>query len=225
MPAPNSDRGQQLHDLIAAKDDNYFSAWRTIRLPFASLPSSAGVYDAMMKADDAFNVAINDLQENTKSTISLISEPIGPNLALNKPYTCSDPNQFGWNGGLTDGSWENVSGHCFATGPADEFPKYVTIDLGSATPIGAVVVGVPAFGSTKTIKISVSADGKTFTDVGSHRFALRQSQHFIYNTPAGTAGRYVRLTYVDHYDVPVEGYTPTFAFTTEAEVYPQAGSR
>jgi lysophospholipase L1-like esterase len=220
IPLPASSRAQHLHDLITTKGENYFAAWRNVRLPLADLKTTASVYDAMMKTDDALNSAIDDLVRNTKSTISLSAEPLGPDLALNKPYVCSDPNTYGWNPGLTDGSWETVPGHCFATGPGAEFPKSVTIDLGSSSPIGAVVVGVPPFGSTKTVDISVSGDGKTFAKIGSHGFAQRQLQHYIYSAPAGTSGRYVRLTYVDHY-ADAADYLPTFAFTIEAEVYAQ----
>jgi lysophospholipase L1-like esterase len=223
ISAPSSIRGQHLHDLIAAKEENYFAAWRNIQLPMGDRPATQAVYAAMMKTDEAMNAAIEDLLTNTHSTITIAAQPLGPDLALNKPYTCSDPNVWGWNPGLTDGSWAAVSGHCFATSNAQQFPKWVTIDLGSSQPIGAVVAGVPPFGSTKTISISVSDDSKDFKEIGSHVFAQRQTQQFVYTAPNETHGRYIRLTYPDHYDQAVD-FDPTFAFTTEAEVYAKAAS-
>jgi lysophospholipase L1-like esterase len=224
ISAPSSIRGQQLHDLIAAKEENYFAAWRNIQLPMGDRPSVQAVYAAMMKTDDALNAAIEDLLTNTQSTITVVAQPLGQDLALNKPYTCSDPNVWGWNPGLTDGSWAAVVGHCFATSNTQHFPKWVTIDLGSSQPIGAVVVGVPPFGSTKTISISVSDDNKAFKEIGSHVFAQRQAKQFVYAASNDTHGRYVRLTYPDHYEESAD-FDPSFAFTTEAEVYAKAAPR
>jgi lysophospholipase L1-like esterase len=223
IPAQASARAQRLHALIEAKGQNYNSGWR-FRLSLPDAPSSHRLYDAMMQTDEEFNAAISDLLQNTKSSISLWPEPLGQNLALNKPYTSSDPNGFGWNSGLTDGSWDNVMGHCFATGVDAAFPKSVTIDLKDSSPIGAVAISVPPFGSTKTVSVSVSPDGKTFTDIGSHTFLQKQFQHYVFTAPGGTRERYIRLTYQDHYADSVD-YPSTFAFTTEAEVYPEVSAK
>ncbi len=142
----------------------------------------------------------------------------GRNLALNKKYVCSAPNTHpGWAGGLVDGDWREVTGHTFATDGSPNFPKTVTIDLETPADIGLVLVGVPAFGSTKTIAVSLSTDGTNFTEVGSYVFSQKKSEKHLYSFPAASA-RYVRLTYLDHYDSQV-GYAATFAFTTEVEVY------
>ena len=181
--------------------------------------------DGLLAADEGYHSVIHNLSMPlTKATITLTVAPGGPNLALHKKYEVSDPNGFNYGiGGLTDGSWDSNAPHTFATGDNATFPKTATIDLEQPARIGLVTVGVPPFGSTKTINISVSADGKTFTEVGSHVFSLHKEEQYTYAFPAVTA-RYVRLTYPDHYDEQV-GYGQNFAFTTEVEVYaPGTGS-
>ncbi|MDQ2798156.1 MAG: hypothetical protein M3Y13_00755, partial [Armatimonadota bacterium] len=142
----------------------------------------------------------------------------GADLALGKSYACSDPNLYNFGvGGLTDGSWEASSAHCFASGDKDAFPKMVTIDLGQTAPVGLVEVGVPPFGATKTIQVSVSADGTAFTDVGSYVFSLRKEEKHLFAFKPSPA-RFVRLTYPDHYENGA-GYNNTFVFTTECRAY------
>ena len=142
----------------------------------------------------------------------------GTNLALNKTYVCSDPNLYNWDKGLTDGSWEENSVHTFATGNKPTFPKTVTVDLVKAADISLVRLGVPAFGSTKTIAVSVSTDGTTFKEVGAYVFSQNKTEKHLYSFPA-TLTRYVRLTYPDHYDAVAGPYGVNFVFTTELEVY------
>ncbi len=142
----------------------------------------------------------------------------GPvNLALNKKYTSSDPNKSNWDPGLTDGSWKAVRGNTYATGNVSTFPKTVTIDLEAPVSIGYVALGVPPFGSTKTIKVSLGADEQNFTEVGTYVFSPRKEEKHLFTFDPVTA-RYVRLTYADHYDESVQ-YPPAHAFTTEVEVY------
>ena len=145
----------------------------------------------------------------------------GANLARGKAYVCSDPNGYNYGiGGLTDGSWGADPAHCFASGDKDAFPKTVTIDLQQAAPVALVEVGVPPFGSTKTIGVSVSADGTNFTDVGTYVFSLRREEKHLFAFPP-TPAQFVRLTYPDHYAAGVN-FSPNFAFTTECQVYAPA---
>ena len=142
----------------------------------------------------------------------------GANLALHKAYVCSDPNAHNFGiGGLTDGSWDADSTHCFASNEADTFPKTATIDLQQAAPVGLVEIGVPPFGSTKTVQVAVSADGSAFTEVGSYVFSLHKEEKHLFTFPP-TSAQFVRLTYPDHYAESVD-YPSTFAFTTECQVY------
>ena len=213
---------KQIHDLIQRKEDNYFNAWRQVRLPLSDVNGSGQIVDGLMAADEGYQSVIHNLAAPlTKLTITLSAAPEGPNLAQNKPYTVSDPNQYNWGiGGLTDGSWEANQQHAFATGDVNNFPKSVTIDLQNTARIGTITFGVPPFGSTKTVRVAVSADGQNFSDVGEKEFALRKEERATLTFPARDA-RYVRLTFADYYAEEV-GYTPTFGFLTEVEVYATA---
>jgi sialate O-acetylesterase len=142
---------------------------------------------------------------------------LGRNVALGKSYTSSNANTHNWNSGLTDGNWAGANGTCYATGEAPEFPKDVIIDLGRSRQLQAVRFGVPNFGSTKTIAISVSDDGKTFQDVGSHEFPANKETRSELRFDKRPA-RYVRATFVDHYPQQY-GYPETFGFLTEVEAY------
>ncbi|RYX82012.1 hypothetical protein EON83_21540 [bacterium] len=139
------------------------------------------------------------------------------NLAKGKKYVSSDLNTAGWDGGLTDGSWRSERENTYATGNSTVFPKTVTIDLEAPVSLGYVAIGVPPFGSTKTVKVSLSEDGVTFTEVGSTTFSLKKEEKHLFDFAAQTA-RYVRLTYVDNYTENA-GYPPVHAFTTEVAVY------
>ncbi len=145
--------------------------------------------------------------------------PEGKNHALNKPYTCSDENKHGssWKKGLTDGSWGEDGLHCFASNESDNFPKYATIDLQQTIAAAKVYLGVPGFGSTKTVKIQLSEDGKEFETVGEYQFSLEKAEKTLISFPPQKA-RYVRLAYTENYDQK-KGYNPNFVFTTEVEVY------
>lgn len=140
------------------------------------------------------------------------------NLALHREYVSSAPNTKGWDRpGLTDGKFGTDNATCYATNDAPEFPKNVTIDLGGERQFRTVVIGVPPFGSTKTVEVSVSADNRTFRPFGKVGFQPGDAQREVV-TAAPTKARYVRLTYPDHHDQE-RGFPATFAFTSEVEVY------
>lgn len=145
---------------------------------------------------------------------------LGINLALSKPCVCSDPNKSNWGGGLTDGFWMMRQGHTFATGLSNEFPKTVTIDLKTSAHVTDVHFGVPNYGSTKTVAVSVSYDGKKFTEVGRDSFTQGKAEsRLISFKPILT--RYVRLTYVENHTEKLK-FNPAHCFTTEVEVYARA---
>ncbi|TWU20141.1 F5/8 type C domain protein [Novipirellula galeiformis] len=147
-----------------------------------------------------------------------IDPSLGDNVALGCTWESSDPNVSGWNTGLTDGVWGNRSPECFATGKSEEFPKSVTIDLKKPQPINLVRFGVPDVGSTKTVAISVSHDGKTFQEVGSHSFGQGKAERAVASFD-DTEAKYVRLTFQDHHAPLAGGYSNAYAFTSEVEVY------
>jgi lysophospholipase L1-like esterase len=138
------------------------------------------------------------------------------NVALFCPYVCSDPNTHGWNEpGLTDGTPGSNNETCFATN--DTPSKTVTVDLGKSRNVQTVVLYMPAFGSTKTIEVSLSADNAVFHAFGSKVFEQGKEQRSVLAGPQ-TAARYVRLTYPDHYEESLN-YSPNFSFTAELQVY------
>ena len=142
---------------------------------------------------------------------------LGRNVAFQRPFTSSDPNTRGWNTGLTDGNWGDSAGPCFATGMAAGFPKHVTIDLGRPRPVRAVRFGVPPFGATKTVVISVSENGQEFQEVGKHEFAgkTRAATEIRFDQ---RPVRFVRATFADHHEKQ-DHYSENHAFLSELEVY------
>ncbi len=227
LPTPMRAQAQAVHQLTLQHNDQHFTRWRTIQVPLegrgAAVDNALPPLLAALDAEEAGTVAKQRAAAQPRAHTFELSPAInlGPNLALGKPYTSSDPNNYGYGtGGLTDGSWSGETPHTFATGDIDTFPKNVTIDLGAATPISQVRLGMPAFGSTKTVQISLSADGQNFTTVGSYTFERAVERRRSFNFQPMTA-RYVRLSYPDHY-AESAGYTPTFAFTSEVEVYAPA---
>ena|GEM_PF-584457 len=143
--------------------------------------------------------------------------PAQANLALHKPFVSSDPNDAGWNQGLTDGSWLFDAGKTFAMGGSDSFPKTVTIDLKAPALLGYVGTAVPQFGSTKTVELSLSADGTQYTKAGSYVFSQNKAEYHLFRFAPSTA-QYIRLTYADRYPDSV-GYPSVFVFTTEVTAY------
>lgn len=147
-----------------------------------------------------------------------VDPDLGENFARNCKWDSSDKNNYGWDTGLTDGSWGSAAPSCYATSNTDKFPKHVTVDLGQARKINLVRVGAPEIGSTKTVAISISPDGKTYLEVGKHIFPLGKAERASVSF-ADTEARYVRLTYLDHHAGLAGQYPNTFAFTSEVEAY------
>ncbi len=214
-----TEMGKVLHDLIADKEGSYFNTWRNIRLKINDESYRDQIVKPLMDVDASYHQAIwATLSQSPEVTIDIVSKPEGGNLAQGCKYESSDPNQYNWGiGGLTDGSWKGTSSNCFASGDAGTFPKNVTIDLNKTAEVNSIVIGVPAFGSTKTVKVSISADNKEFTEVGEYEFSQRKEERHTFTIPPAKA-QFVRLTYVDKH-TPQVGYSPNFAFTTECEVY------
>jgi sialate O-acetylesterase len=142
----------------------------------------------------------------------------GENFAKGCSWTSSDKNTYGWDTGLTDGSWASFPPNCYATSNTDTFPKHVTIDLKQARTLNLILVGVPEIGSTKTVAVSVSSDGQAFREVGRQVFDLGKAARASISF-ADTEARFIRLTYVDHHAQLAGDFPNTFAFTSEVEAY------
>jgi sialate O-acetylesterase len=142
---------------------------------------------------------------------------LGRNLAHQRTFTSSDPNKNGWNAGLTDGNWNSAVGSCFATGGAPAFPKHVTLDLGRAREVQAARFGVPEFGATRTVVLSLSEDGKEFHEIGRHEFApkTKAATELRWNK---RPTRFIRATFPDNHG-QLDQYGANHAFLTELEVY------
>ena len=223
IPGTYSARAHKLWDLTNWKESNNYNWWRNLQLGEAQGPAIDAAVAALKQADDGYNQAVTSLATpvagvKLEVTATGLPADAGPNLALGKSYKSSDPNVYDYGtGGLTDGSWSGEQPHTFASGEKDEFPKNVTIDLGRVAPVKYVWLGVPKFGSTKTIEVSLSSDGQNFTPVGSHVFGQNKEERHLFSFASKNA-RYVRLSYPDHY--PDEaGYHVQFAFTSEVEVF------
>jgi sialate O-acetylesterase len=142
---------------------------------------------------------------------------LGHKVSAGKPILSSNPNTHGWDLGLTDGTWGNSPPSCYATDESPTFPKFVTVDLGSPQKIHIVNYGTPNVGATKTVAISVSEDGQTFTEVGRNSFppkvAARATARF-----EPVKARFVRATFIDQHPSQ-DQYGTTFGFLSELEVY------
>ena len=147
-----------------------------------------------------------------------VDPDLGGNFAKGCSWTSSDKNSYGWDTGLTDGSWASFAPNCYATSNTDTFPKHVTIDLKQARTLNLILVGAPEIGSTKTVAVSVSGDGQAFREVGRHVFPLGKATRGSIAF-ADTEARFIRLSYLDHHAQLAGNFPNTFAFTSEVEAY------
>jgi sialate O-acetylesterase len=143
---------------------------------------------------------------------------LGPNFARDCKWLSSDKNVWGWDTGLTDGSWSTRAPNCFATSNTVTFPKDVTIDLKQPKTLNLIRFGTPEIGSTKTVAVALSTDGKSFREVGRHVFPFGKAGQAAISFPDAEA-RHIRLTYLDSHSQESGGFPNTFAFTTEVEAY------
>lgn len=227
LSTPMSQQAAEVAALTSRHNDQHLTRWRTIQVPLLQDSNRAvqKALPALLSALDSEEAETVDKQRAAAQPVphryeieEALPDPAGPNLALHKPYTTSAPNKYMYGiGALTDGSWETNEEHTFATDDADIFPKTATVDLGTVTSLGAVRVGVPPFGSTETVQISVSTDGQIFTPVGSYMFVQRREERHLYKF-APISARYVRLTYPNHYSAEAD-FSNKFVFTTEVEAY------
>ncbi len=146
-----------------------------------------------------------------------VDPTLGHKVSGGNPFVSSHPNTHGWDGGLTDGDWGDANPGCYATDESPTFPKTATIDLGSAQTLHMIHYGTPNVGSTKTVAVSISEDGKQFTEVGRNVFPMKKATTARAGFPAAKA-RYVRATFIDTYPQQ-DGYSQNFGFLSEIEAY------
>ncbi|MBK1882981.1 hypothetical protein JIN85_11180 [Luteolibacter pohnpeiensis] len=147
-----------------------------------------------------------------------VDPTLGTNLLKGKPHQSSNRNQWGWDGGLTDGVWGDHSPSAYATDNSKDFPKSVTLDMGSVEAVQTVVFGTPAVGSTKTVAISVSKDGKEFTEVGQHDFSPHKAERAeIRFEPKDI--QFIRASFIAQQSQQQDNYDIHFGFLSEIEAY------
>lgn len=242
LKTPMASQAAGVHRLTLQRAEMHNTRWRTFEVPYAKAADAVrdhlpDVLTALDQADRAIAVMQHaaaqpvprkfTLNPMTAAALALAGEPInsvpasfGDNLLLNKTWNSSAPNTYGWNSGLTDGSWDEAVKTTFATDDKSTFPKTVTVDLDGQTILNRIAIGVPAFGSTKTVEVAISADGVNFTTVGSYQFSLRHTEKRLF-TFAPVMARKVRITYVDHHTETVN-YGANFAFTTDLQAFAPA---
>jgi hypothetical protein len=119
-------------------------------------------------------------------------------LAIGRPVTASSSYQGYTAGNAVDGNtstyWESADGA--------GYPQTLTVDLGSATSIGTVLLDLPpaiAWATrTQTLSILGSSDGTTFSQIAapaSYTFNPATGNTVTITLPAGTSARYVRLSF------------------------------
>jgi hypothetical protein len=146
------------------------------------------------------------------------------NLALNRPYVCSDLVLPGWTG-LTDGvSDSDAAPGCFATGGSAQFPKQVVVDLGAVCTISKISLINSANGNTKRVALSVSRDAKDFEQLREYYFPAEAVQ-ILAHSFAPRQARYVRITLYDTWGDGAQG--PNCLFLRELQVFGElpAGGR
>ena len=144
------------------------------------------------------SVAVNSNASNSPTNIALTGTGTSTtsNLALGKAMSASSytqtysPNMA--NDNNTSSYWESAN---------NAFPQWLQIDLGSATPVGRVVITLPPSAAwatrTQTISVQGSTDGSSFvTAAGSATYTFDPATgNTVTITFATTSQRYLRLTF------------------------------
>lgn len=146
-----------------------------------------------------------------------VDPTLGTKVSGGKPHQSSHPNTHNWDSGLTDGTWGNASPTCYATAETPGFPKTVTIDLGAVQTLHAVIYGTPEIGSTKTVAVSVSEDGKNFAEVGRKDFPAKKASRAEARF-APRPARFVRASFLGNHPKQ-DNFSEAFGFLSELEAY------
>ena len=201
---------------VAGKTSKYYPAKAVIKGKTIVL-NSTKVKDPVSAKYAWHNLAVPNLcNQKGLPVLPFNTEKKKENVALHKTYVTSDRDPD-WDTGLTNSSWGTYRSSCFATAATAHFPKYVTVDLEETEKISEVKLGVPPFGSTRTVEIETSTDGNNFKKVGSAVFEQRKTKIKSVKFPPVKAS-YLRLKFPDHHVAKV-AYNPNIIFITELEAY------
>jgi hypothetical protein len=76
LPGSYADRGRRIHDLIMRKENNYFTAWREMRLTLQELQAMPAIVAGLMAADEGYHAAIWELATPTTDKLTITLTPI-----------------------------------------------------------------------------------------------------------------------------------------------------
>ncbi len=119
-------------------------------------------------------------------------------LAIGRPVTASSSYQGYTAGNTVDGNtssyWESTDGAAY--------PQTLTVDLGSATGMGTVVLDLPPATAwttrAETLSVLGSSNGTTFSQIvapASYTFSPATGNTVTITLPSGTSARYVQLSF------------------------------
>jgi hypothetical protein len=154
-------------------------------------PTAAGA------ASGSLTVASNATDGVVTVPLSGTGVSTNTNLALNRPATASSYTQTYVAANAVDGNtssyWESVDG---------TWPATLTVDLGSSSTLGSLVLDLPPATAwqtrTQTLSVLGSTDDSTWkTLVASATYTFNPStgNTVTISLPAGTAERYVQLAF------------------------------
>ncbi|MFF2852277.1 choice-of-anchor D domain-containing protein [Streptomyces sp. NPDC058001] len=160
----------------------------TVNVTFT--PTATGTRTGML------SVPSNDANSPLSVALSGTGTSANPNLAQGRPTTETSHTQTYGSGNTVDGNantyWESAN---------NAFPQSVTVDLGSATNVGRIVLKLPPATAwatrSQTIAVTGSTDNDTYTSIvaaTSYTFNPATGNTVTLTFPA-TSRRYVRLTF------------------------------
>ncbi|WP_034271985.1 choice-of-anchor D domain-containing protein [Actinospica robiniae] len=170
----------------------------------ASLAAGASCSATVTFAPTSAGAASGNLTVTSNATDSTLTVALSgtgassnTNLAQGRPVTVSSYTQTYVGANTVDGNtstyWESVNG---------SWPATLSVDLGSSTTVGRVVVDLPPSSAwqtrTQTLSVLGSANGSTWTTlVGSATYTWNPStgNTVTINLPAGSSARYVELSF------------------------------
>jgi F5/8 type C domain/Pectate lyase superfamily protein/Abnormal spindle-like microcephaly-assoc'd, ASPM-SPD-2-Hydin len=149
---------------------------------------------------DSGNLTVSSNATNSTLSVALTGTGVGStttNLALNKPVTASSYTQTYVPANAVDGNtssyWESNNG---------SWPATYTVNLGSSTTLGNIVLDLPPSSAwqtrTQTLSVLGSTNNSTWTTlVGSATYTWNPStgNTVSINLPAGTSDQYLELSF------------------------------
>ncbi|MFJ8495572.1 discoidin domain-containing protein [Streptomyces sp. NPDC094038] len=149
-----------------------------------------------------FDVVAHDAAGNVSQPSNQVTVTTDPpsgttDLALHRPTSESSHTQVYASSNATDGDtgtyWESAN---------NAFPQWLQVDLGAATGVRQIVLGLPPSTAwatrTQTVSVQGSTDGGTFTQLlgsAGYTFDPATGNTATLTLPATATTRYVRLTF------------------------------